>query len=136
MRMPRMTTRRLMVAVAVVAVLIGAELMRQRWVICRRRAAYHAYEGWRLARNGEVQLSGAARNPAMRAVLLFDAERYRKGTAWHTAREAENRRVVWRPWEPIPPDRLDPPWEPMPAELEKLAKEHDQALLQPVKPEL
>jgi hypothetical protein len=34
MRMPRMTTRRLMVAVAVVAILMGGELMR------RRRAAY------------------------------------------------------------------------------------------------
>jgi hypothetical protein len=135
MRMPRMTTRRLMVAVAVVAVLIGAELMRQRWVICRRRAAYHAYEVWHLARNREFQLHAAARNPALRAVLLFDAERYRKGIAWHTAREAENRRVVWRPWEPIPPDPIHAPWDPMPAELRKLEQKHDQALLQPVKPQ-
>ena len=43
MPFPRMTTRRLMVFIAVVAALMTAEMTRQRWVNLRRQAAYHAH---------------------------------------------------------------------------------------------
>ena len=43
MRLPRMTTRRLMLAVAVLAVLMGVGLS-PRWRLCFEEAAYHASE--------------------------------------------------------------------------------------------
>lgn len=42
MRPPRFRVRTLMLAVAVVAVTIGAERSRRRWSLYRGRAAYHA----------------------------------------------------------------------------------------------
>jgi len=43
MRVPRVTTRRLMIVVAIVAVLLAAEKTRRRWTYFRRLAAYHAH---------------------------------------------------------------------------------------------
>jgi hypothetical protein len=43
MQVPRIqfTIRELMVAVAILAVLLGSQRLRERWSYCQRRAAYH-----------------------------------------------------------------------------------------------
>jgi len=77
MRLPRMTTRRWMIVVAVVAVMLGAERIRRRWVFCRDQAALYALQ----------EAYDARRAEAMGAEVLFrqrnsheqraEAERYK-----------------------------------------------------------
>ncbi len=123
MRLPgvRFTVRGMMVAVAVMAIasLLGKAWMNQRAAYCRNQAEWSAHEQWRLQGNRDVQLrdAGRAKDPAVAALLGYDAERYRQGIIWRARRERDYRRAVWRPWEPIPDYPRDPPWPTIPASL-------------------
>ena len=123
MRLPRVRiARRLIIAATIMVIVVGAERMRRRWATCRERAAYHA-ERRRDYRGVGADLEREAEDdPALRAVLRFDAERHRRAADWHAEREAEDRRAAWRFWEPIPTDRPDAPWPPIPPELYPVAE--------------
>jgi fermentation-respiration switch protein FrsA (DUF1100 family) len=115
--LPQATARRLMVSLAVVAIAAGAELIRRRSVSYRQRMAHHSSERRRLSAEREVLLSGANADSAMRAVVMFDAERHRQAIAWHAEREEENRLATWQPWKAVESDRLGLLWPPIPPEL-------------------
>lgn len=121
MRVPRVQfpVRRVM-AVASLALLVtgfAAEAVRRRSRVPSDRAARHKAERVRLTAERDHRLRQAAADHPMRPVLHFDAERHGRAAAWHAEQEAVNRRAVWRPWEPVPPQRPGPPWPPVPPEL-------------------
>ena len=107
MRSPRLRFTMRAVAVASIAAVVlgvGIEAVRRRARICGDRAAYHAAECRRLAADGEARLRGAEADPAMQAVLSFDADRHRRASAWHADLEGRFRRAAWRPWQALPPE--------------------------------
>ena len=59
MRLPRMTTRRGIVAVGVVAVFLAARSTSQRWAYFRQRAAFHAGFVPMLLRSAELNQARA-----------------------------------------------------------------------------
>jgi hypothetical protein len=123
MRLPRLrfTVRRMMIAVALMAIasLFWSAWMNRRSAYCRRQAEWHASEQSRLGKNRDYQLNVASRtkDPALASYLSYDAERYRQGIIWHARREQDFRRASWRPWEPTPNYPREAPWPPIPANL-------------------
>jgi hypothetical protein len=105
MRMPscRFRLRTLLIMVAVVAVLMGTERMRQRWVLYRQRATMYA----RLAtilREGQQITYHKGAGPT---VMLGRADMMRL-SAYYANKSQVYRRVASRPWQPVPPDPEPP----------------------------
>ena len=113
----RFTIGRVVVGLAVLLLVIGAEMLRRRSEVCRERAAHHGFELSRLTAAREDRLRQADSDPAMRAVALFDARRHHVAMAWHADRQAEALVAAWRPWRAIAPRDDQPPWPPIPPEL-------------------
>jgi hypothetical protein len=114
MRLARMTTRRWMIAVAVVAVALGAELTRRRSREFRELARYHAGEGgfylgharlWDRARGGgcmELHAGASAEDYAL-------AARWARRCAAHESELSRKyERAAWLPWLPVEPDPPSP----------------------------
>jgi hypothetical protein len=111
MRLPRMTTRRWMIAVAVVAVMLAATLFR-RHLRLRERGDYHARQEEVLtdrARHLEqLALEFADWKPGIvaqwRAYVACEAEI----GAWHARLKEKYRHVARYPWLAIEPDPPEP----------------------------
>jgi hypothetical protein len=110
MRLPRVTTRRLMVLVAVVAALLGAfqvlsrrrrlyEYNAMKYAIVARQQSY-AEDGYQLG------YRGARFGPLARQIGRRRAEHYE-------ALRVKYERAARYPWLPVEPDPPDPPdWPP------------------------
>jgi hypothetical protein len=85
MRLPRMTTRRWMIAVGVVAVFLAARSTSQRWAYFRQWAAFHA--GFE-----QMLLRSAALNQA-RAIELGDKAAHYSRVADETGEDAAKRQA-------------------------------------------
>jgi hypothetical protein len=126
MWLPRMTTRRWMVAVAVVAAACCTYRLWARQRICRSAIYFHAW-------SEKADLADAALPPVYRIcgmVLLGrtpeekrrhneslpSRAEYRAGrlrdAAYHHRVRRKFERAAWRPWEPLPDDPPDPPAAP------------------------
>jgi fermentation-respiration switch protein FrsA (DUF1100 family) len=92
-------------------------MIHRHQIGCRARITHHSSERDRLSADMDALLREASADPAMRAVVLFDAERHRRAIAWHAGRERENLLAMWRFWEPLGTDRMNPAWPPIPPEL-------------------
>src|SRR3954469_24445016 len=97
MRVPRVrfTVRRMMVAIAVIAMLLCGAMMGKRWVGCYRRASLYAAgeRQWRemAARDrGDPRSIAATWGPQIAEDYAQLARKYR--------------RAMWRPWSPVAPD--------------------------------
>jgi hypothetical protein len=91
-----LTMRWLMVVVAVIATVLGAERMWRRWTYLRAQAAYYA-EAERRVRYGWVHPKGVAYmlpNPQEAGRMAERKQRFE--------------RAAWRPWEAIPIDLAEP----------------------------
>src|SRR3954463_10527774 len=100
MREPRLRfrLRTLLIMVAVVAMLMGTERMRRRWVFYRQRATMYG----RLAtilREGRQITYRKGTGPT---VMLGHADMIRLSTYYANKSQAY-RRVASRPWQPVPP---------------------------------
>ena len=116
MRRPslRFTVRRMMVAVAVIAVLLSAGIVGRRWVDFSMRARSHAAQAWgnsvevgnsyQLAyddiRSGNGQAS--ARQYAEEGAF------WREQALYHDALRRKYQGAMWRPWAPVAPDPPPP----------------------------
>jgi hypothetical protein len=90
-----MTTRRWMVAVAMIAFAIESVKIGERWLSYRQRAVYHA----RLAETGmDLAPSGDA------ALILSPRD-----IAYHGELKVKYERAATRPWLPVEPDPPPPP---------------------------
>jgi hypothetical protein len=120
MQVPRMTTRRWLVVVAVAAAVFYGERAREHWRLCELRADQHAgeekYERFRARPDypdfvcGIVTPESEAEEQQAREVrsaIRHDAALER--AAYHSQLKKKFERAAWRPWEPVPPDAFDPP---------------------------
>src|SRR5262245_18165273 len=98
MRLPRLTTRWLMVLVAVAGLVLGLAARRERLL---RLATYHAVQA---NRTMSVMADGKRVGPEddltrARSVSWRSTPR----SQWHTRRSDEYRQAASRPWLPVPP---------------------------------
>ena len=112
MRLPRMTTRRWMVSVAVLAVGLAAAALFRRHLILRERGDYHARrEGVHTAqarRIGPIAPVFADRYPGIADELRAYAAGETEIGAWHARLKEKYRRVARFPWLAIEPDPPEP----------------------------
>src|SRR4051812_7480090 len=98
MRLPRITTRRLMALVAVAALALSAVPAGRRWHHCRRLAAYHARQEQEFR-----QLQAAALRRRQDDGIGL-AEAFEQRAEQHARLRQRFERSAWRPWEPVPVD--------------------------------
>jgi hypothetical protein len=112
MRLPRFrfTVRRLMVAMAIVALLLGGGILGRRSLDYRRLAAFHEQMEQRKERavRGIEILARAANDPADAAAARRDAAYEAQIGRHHAALKAKYLRAASRPWLPVPPDPPPP----------------------------
>jgi hypothetical protein len=108
MRFPRMTTRRLMIVVAIAALVICGAMMGSRSYDYYRLARYYGDQerGWR---------ESAARDRGWAKFGSHSAEYY-------APLVRKYRRAMWRPWMPVAPDPHAPGYDQW-VEQERRAKE-------------
>jgi hypothetical protein len=124
MRFPRMTTRRWMVAVAVVAVMLAAAVLVRRYLSLRERGDYYEtrerIQADRARVLGQLALGFADSNPEMAAQWRARAA-FEDGLRDRHARlKAKYHRAALVPWLAIEPD---PPEPENPFNLEDLYNE-------------
>lgn len=130
MRLPRVTTRRMMAMVAVVAVILAMVPTARKWDFCRRRAAFHArkeqefrrLQSVAMRKRGSIRLVpalAAVNEQGMERALIqpraFGAEpqesiddgidmaqAFEKRAEQHAQLKRRFERAAWRPWEPSP----------------------------------
>jgi hypothetical protein len=118
MRLPRVrfTVRRLMVAVAILAVVFGVTLesirLGRRWAYYHRRAAYYeqSEELFRFIGRGERQAAASTSGQAAKRSLQQAAECELR-VPFYAELKRRHRYAEWRPWTSLPPDP-DPPSSP------------------------
>jgi hypothetical protein len=115
MRLPRMTTRRWMIAVAAVAVMFAAASFFRRHLSLRERGDYHAKREGDLASRarglGQIALDAAERIPETAAYWRAHAACEAEIGAWHARLKEKYRHAARYPWlaiEPDPPEPVDP----------------------------
>ena len=111
MRLPRMTTRRWMVAMAIAAVVLGAERMWQRWAALRRRAADHEATSSVLAmiRNrGEYPYCSLGIHDMPLVYNSETAPIHAACVLYHTRMLRKYRLAMLHPWLPVEPDPPGP----------------------------
>jgi hypothetical protein len=109
MRLPRMTTRRWMIAVAVVALSVAGEQMRRRAVQYRRQAEHHA-------RIELVCRQTAARLPLMKpsdyegycGYMVRNIRNSPRIAAFHADLRRKYEHAARYPWHPVEPDPPGP----------------------------
>lgn len=104
--MPRVwfTVRRLMFAVAVVAVVIAA--LRSRWIVCRSRADHYGRKEIEI--NGFIWMTTARNGSRYWKVSGKGPAELRREAKLNGHMQDACERAVWRPWLPVPPDPPGP----------------------------
>src|SRR5438093_1414785 len=100
MRLLRTTTRRLMILIAIGAIVFAAARSWPRFVLCRQLAENYA---WLKAQ--EPWSRGMVGGTSDQERLVVEPSRVR--AEYYARLEAKYRGAAWRFWEPIPPP--DPP---------------------------
>jgi hypothetical protein len=112
MRLPRMTTRRWMIAAAVVAVMLAAAAFFRRHLSLRERGDYHARREGDLASRARVleqlALDFADRIPETAAQWRAYAACEAEIGAWHARLKEKYRHAARYPWLAIEPDPPEP----------------------------
>jgi hypothetical protein len=104
----RFTVRQMMVAVAVVAVLLGVGPFRQRSATYHRKALEHTRLVGVSKENAKVQLAAWREHPEVRALLEASAAEYELLAAWHADLAEKFSHAASRPWETVPLDPRPP----------------------------
>lgn len=104
MRLPRMTIRRWMIAVGLVALTVTSVRLWERSLAYRRQADHHA---WLVASRDYVVIDMGG---------MYDSKVGRlskRGIAYHAAMARKYRRAARYPWLPVEPDPPEPKWVPI-----------------------
>jgi hypothetical protein len=107
MPLPRMTTRRWMIAVAVIAVGVGAWMLVMRARSYAALAAFHAEsakECWRIVEAAEDNRLDSA---TWKDWIAY-ARRCRRMFPYHAALRRKYERATHYPWLPVEPDPPEP----------------------------
>src|ERR1700722_2697930 len=114
MRLPRFrfTVRRLMVAMAVLGLLFGAEVTRRRWKHNLLMSNYHANEErrMRLLRIGGwiTETDEAGKRQKLRIGRNIESEPVQRRLMYHVVMGDRYQRAARRPWLAIAPDSPEP----------------------------
>jgi hypothetical protein len=112
MRWPRVrfTVRRLMVAVAIVALAFGVGTMRWRQLTLRAKADHH--ERIEREQGGKQRaiedLARAANTPELAAQMRGDKAVHARIEGYHARLKEKYRQLSARPWLPVAPDPPEP----------------------------
>jgi hypothetical protein len=106
MRLPRMTTRRWMTAVVVVAVVLSAGvLLRRNWELSVRALYHDTIEKYQAEKMESLeQLALSATTPGDAERLRVDAATEAAIGQWHARLKEKYRRAARCPWLPVEPD--------------------------------
>jgi hypothetical protein len=109
----RMTTRRMMVAVAIVAVLLGTGITWRRWRSFARQAEFHANQqvSYLMEASNSWQLAtDEARSGREDGVRQFygEAQDHFKRALHHGNMRKKYEQAMWAPWKQVPPDPPPP----------------------------
>src|SRR5437868_589492 len=110
MRHPRITTRWLMEAVAVVAILLTAGIVGRRWLDFSARARSHAAQAWGFSLEAcnsyELAYDDIRSGNGAASARQFAEEGavWRQRALYHDALRRKYEAALWRPWLPVPPD--------------------------------
>jgi hypothetical protein len=114
MRLPRMTTRRLMALVAVVAILLAGGIVGRRWWDFSTRARYHAVQAWANSVESANQYELAyddirsGNGEASARTFAEQGSNLHKASFYHDALRRKYESAMRRPWLPVPPDPPSP----------------------------
>lgn len=114
MRVPRLTTRRLMIVVAILALAFAAERQRRKFApiygLRRRLASVHAFWEQHYRRLAKATAKSAARGNTGGGRPVEPEEKLRRRAAWELEMAEYHRRwsreyawSAWRLWEDLPP---------------------------------
>jgi hypothetical protein len=112
MRFPRpwITVRRTMILVAVLAIALGAGMMRRRQLLLRERAAYHERIERKQSEVGRrlEDLARASTTPEGAAEVRADKAYEARIGSYHALLKQKYRHLSARPWLSIEPDPPEP----------------------------
>jgi hypothetical protein len=97
MKRPRVTVRRMMILVAIVALVIGGEKMRRRWLGLREMAAEHKF------RAEACETVASEQGPRWRRYA-----HYRTVAAYSRRMQIKYEHAMRRPWLSVEPDPPKP----------------------------
>jgi hypothetical protein len=108
MRLPRFTTRRLMLLVAIAAAAMAAEQTGRRWFEYRRRAEFHARREGLFRKSPRLSDLGRIRQDNLGVYICGAMLRgFREAPhrlQYHIELRRKYERAMWRPWEDVSPD--------------------------------
>ena len=121
MQLPRMTTRRWLVVVALAALAFYGQRAREHWHLCKQMAYEHAdeekYQRFRARPDYPDFVCGMVtpetgpedeeRARAIRTEIRRDEALHR--AAYHSELKRKFDQAAWRPWKQIPLEPFDPP---------------------------
>jgi hypothetical protein len=107
MQLPRMTTRRWLIAVAVVAVCLGSGILITRSRSYAALCAFHA-EGEKECRRIVEAFEGRRLDAAVWKDWIAHARRARRLLPYHAALRRKYELASRRPWLPVEPDPPEP----------------------------
>jgi hypothetical protein len=107
---PRVSLRWLMVAVAIVALVLGVGTMGWRYLALRTKADFHErMEREQAEKQRAIEdLALAANSPEVAARMRADKAVHAKIENYHSRLKAKYRELASRPWLPIEPDPPEP----------------------------
>jgi hypothetical protein len=114
MRLPRMTTRRWIIVVAIVALVVGGMVLARRQGVYRVRAAFYAQQEQVATRRLRhwtqevVRFSGRPQSDEQRRLAELMEDYSRDRVAYHARLKVKYRRAAHYPWLPIAPDPPTP----------------------------
>jgi hypothetical protein len=114
-RLARITMRRWMIAVAIMAAMLGGERGWRWWDALRQRADYHDGMSRTLAlirEKGEFPYCSLGIEGIPLVYNSETASTHAAFVLYHARMTRKYRLAMWRPWLPVEPDRPEPSDEP------------------------
>jgi hypothetical protein len=97
-----------MIAVAVVATLLGVGPLRRRSANYHRKALEHAHLVGVSEENAKVQRAAGREHPEIRPLMEASAAELERMAVWHADLAEKYSRAASRPWETVPMDPHPP----------------------------
>lgn len=111
MRWPRLTTRRWLVLIAVVGCLLSPQRLYRRWLLCQRRAGFHAAvereasdSASRIGVLGYCGMAPPPRDPEQERRTTEERTAWRECALYHKRVSWKYQLAAWCPWMPVPTD--------------------------------
>jgi hypothetical protein len=102
----RITLRRAMIAIAVLAILLGINPLMQRSARYHLAAMVHAHAAEQSKKTAEALRAKGLEHPETSPFAELDARQWEQVSVWHAGLAEKFGRAASRPWETLPKDPL------------------------------